>query len=173
VDLVAHLVGLGHRAIAHVAGSSAPARRRGYERSMDAHGLGAHIEVAHIDVEGGEADSGGYEAALRLLDRVGRPTAILAVSDLVALGVLAAAHALGLRVPQDLSAVGFDGTSLAGLRGVGLTTISRPHPEMPAAMTACLLGRIDDDGEPGPPIRHRVPPTSTVRGTTAQAPDAS
>lgn len=163
---VSHLVELGHQRIAHIAGITAAARRKGYERSMSIHGLGEQIEIIECD----ETDTSGYEAAFRLLNSPHRPTAIFAVNDIVALSALAAADDLGIVVPQELSVVGFDDTYLARLRGVGLTTVAQPGSEMANVMVAALVDRIEASGDDMPAVRRWLPPKLTVRTTTSTAP---
>ena len=164
---VRHLVELGHRNIAHVAGSApgAEARRKGYERAMRSHRRGQYIQVVDSD----ETDSGGYEVARRLLDGPDRPSAVFAVNDVVALSVLAAAEDLEIAVPEALSVVGFDDTYLAGLRGVGLTTVAQPVDLIAATMVDALVERIEGSGN-RPAVRQWLPPTLTVRRTTAVVP---
>jgi DNA-binding LacI/PurR family transcriptional regulator len=164
---VRHLVELGHRKIAHIAGSApgAEARRKGYERAMRTHRRTRYIQVVDSD----ETDSGGYEVARRLLDGPSRPSAVFAVNDVVALSVLAAAEDLEIAVPEALSVVGFDDTYLAGLRGVGLTTVAQPVDRIAASMVDALLERIEGSGN-RPAVRHWLPPTLTVRSTTAAVP---
>jgi DNA-binding LacI/PurR family transcriptional regulator len=72
----------------------------------------------------GDAES-GYRAAAPLLDRADRPTAIVCLSDVLALGVMRAAQERGIRVPQDLSVVGYDDIAAAG--AAKLTTVYQPH----------------------------------------------
>src|SRR5882757_7751335 len=168
---VRHLVELGHQRIAHIAGSApgAEARRKGYERAMRIHRCGQHIQVADCD----ETDSGGYEAARRLLDGTTgptRPSAVFAVNDVVALSVLAAAEDLGIAVPEQLSVVGFDDIYLGGLRGVGLTTVAQPVAQIAASMVGALLERIEGTEQTRPGVRTWLPPALTVRCTTGPAP---
>jgi DNA-binding LacI/PurR family transcriptional regulator len=165
---VRHLAELGHQRIAHLAGTApgAAARRTGYERAMRIHRRGRHVQLVDCD----ETDSGGYEAARRLLTGPDRPTAVFAVNDVVALGVLAATDDLGIAVPGELSVVGFDDIYLAGLRGVGLTTVAQPIDEIAACMVDALLARIEGDGDPHPGVRRWLPPALTVRTTTAPVP---
>jgi len=165
---VRHLVELGHHRIAHIAGTAlgAAARRKGYERAMRIHRCGQHVQVADCD----ETDSGGYEAARRLLSGPDRPTAVFAVNDVVALSVLAAAEDLDIAVPEQLSVVGFDDIYLAGLRGVGLTTVAQPVAQIAASMVGALLERIEGTNQTRPGVRTWLPPALTVRRTTGPAP---
>ena len=82
---------------------------------------------------------GGYDHGRQLLDRPDRPTAIFAGSDMQSLGVLRAAHELGLRVPEDLSVVGYDNVSVSKWIQPALTTVHQPLQEMAATATQMLL----------------------------------
>ncbi|MFD0889389.1 LacI family DNA-binding transcriptional regulator, partial [Streptosporangium algeriense] len=132
-----HLVELGHRRIAHIEGtrfSSGRFRCEGYLVAMRRHALAPYIMV-----EQGECtEEGGAEAARRLLTRDPRPTAIFAANDTVAIGVLAAAAELGLRVPEDLSVVGYDNVHLAGTQPISLTTVDQPRRAMGRSAAALL-----------------------------------
>lgn len=124
-----HLIELGHSRIAYVGGDpqqminfSAPAdRRAGWMAAM----RDAHLEPApQYDVPGLFTAAGGQAAGHRLLALPLRPTAVFAASDEMAFGVLAAAAAVGVAVPGQLSVIGVDGHELAPL--VGLTTVQQP-----------------------------------------------
>ncbi len=92
-----HLLGLGHRRVAHLAGYGAVGelRRRSFESAMRAHGPAGRAVVEPTDM----TEEGGYRAAVRLLARPDRPTAVFAVNDIACVGALSAAGELGLRVP--------------------------------------------------------------------------
>ncbi|WP_329222739.1 LacI family transcriptional regulator [Streptomyces sp. NBC_01485] len=163
-----HLVGLGHRRIAHLAGYGAAAdlRRRGFEATMSARGAAA---ADGAPVEAGDmTEEGGYRATVRLLARADRPTAVFAVNDMTAVGVLSAAEELGLRVPRDLSVVGYDDTSISRLRHVWLTTVDGAGREVGRRAARCLLDRLEQPGGEG--RVHLAAPTLEVRGTTAPPP---
>ena len=89
--------------------------------------------------------SGGYRSGLALLDRAPRPTAIFCFNDRMAMGLYQAAAERGLRIPEDLSVVGFDNQELIadGLRP-GLTTVALPHYEMGAWAVETLIRRLED-----------------------------
>ena len=161
-----HLVGLGHRRIAHIAGYGAVGelRRRSFEATMRAHGLadGARVEAGDMTEEG------GYRAAVRLLGRPDRPTALLAVNDIASVGALSAAEELGLRVPRDVSVSGYDNTSIARLRHVWLTTVDTAPYEVGRRAARCLLDRFETPGGAG--RVHLAAPTLKIRGTTAAPP---
>lgn len=158
-----HLIGLGHRRIAHIAGYGAVGelRRRSFEATMREHGLADEALVESSDM----TEEGGYRATVRLLSRPRRPTAVFAVNDIAAVGVLSAAGELGLRVPRDLSVVGYDNTSIARLRHVWLTTVDNTSHDIGRRAARCLLERLAGAGGAG---RVRLAtPTLEIRGSTA------
>ncbi|MFB9954305.1 LacI family DNA-binding transcriptional regulator [Cellulomonas denverensis] len=129
-----HLIELGHRRIGVVAGPNdlmaTRARVAGFRSAMEAAGLPVDPELIVVDEFQNET---APEAALRLLDLADPPTAIFATSDLKALGVYAAARERGIRIPEDLSVVGYDDLSLARWAGPPLTTVRQPLADMAAA----------------------------------------
>lgn len=161
---VEHLIELGHRRIAHLAGGHgavARLRRDAYVEVMTAHGLADRIVV-----EPGDAtEEGGYRAAVRLLGRPDRPTAVFAVNDISCIGAMSAAAELGLRVPQDVSMVGYDNTSLAQVRHLWLTSVDNANIEVGRRAGRALLQRIADPARPA--TEQLLRPTLRVRGSTA------
>ncbi|MGV4985921.1 LacI family DNA-binding transcriptional regulator [Streptomyces sp. NPDC001709] len=156
-----HLLGLGHRRIAHLAGHGevGALRRRGFEAAMRAHGAEPVVEPGDLTEEG------GYRGTVRLLSRPERPTALFAVNDMASVGALSAAGELGLGVPRDLSVVGYDNTSISRLRHLWLTTVDTAPYEIGRRAARCLLDRFDrPDGEGSV---HLAAPTLEIRGTTA------
>lgn len=141
-----HLIDLGHRRIAAIAGPTdmmcSLARLDGYRSALSAAGISvddALIRPADFQVEGGLTE------ALSLLSMPNRPTAIFAGSDLQALGVFEAARRLNLRVPEDLSVVGYDDIALAQWFSPPLTTIHQPLERM--GREACRLVTALSRGE--------------------------
>ncbi|WP_328875223.1 LacI family transcriptional regulator [Streptomyces sp. NBC_00287] len=158
-----HLIGLGHRRIAHIAGYGAVGelRRRSFEATMRAHGLADHARVAPSDM----TEEGGYRTMVRLLGRPDRPTAVFAVNDIACVGALSAAEELGLEVPRDLSVVGYDNTSISRLRHLWLTTVDGGGHDVGRRAARCLLDRFDRPEAPG--RVHLAAPALEIRGTTA------
>ena len=113
-------------------------------------------------------EEGGYRAAVRLLSRVQRPTAIFAANDMSCVGALSAAAALGVRVPQELSLVGFDNSSLARLRALWLTSVDGTAHAMGQQAARMLLTRIEHPDAPGQTLL--MPPRLEVRGSTGPVP---
>lgn len=160
-----HLAELGHTRIAMVAGSDqilcCRARFDGYRSTVESAGL--PVTVARGDL----TQEGGYAVARELLTGPGRPTAVFASNDLQAVGVYQAAREVGLRIPHDLSVVGFDDLPITALMDPPLTTVHQPLAEMAVAATemALALGR----GERPTQIGVELATTLTVRASTAPA----
>jgi DNA-binding LacI/PurR family transcriptional regulator len=168
---VEHLIGLGHRRIAHLDGgtaTTAAARRKGYRMTMRDHGL------SPVVVPSEHTDTAGEKAVRALLARSGRtnrPTALFAGNDFNAFGAITALEEEGLRVPGDISVVGYDNTSLSGLRRVSLTTVDQPRHRMGRLAVEALLERVR--GQRTEPARHLLQPALVVRETTGAPPGAS
>lgn len=161
---VDHLVSLGHTRIAHVdggRGAGSALRRSGYQRAMAAHGLSDRTMIASGDF----SEAGGYAAATKLLARRARPTAIFASNDLSAVGALDAAEDGGLRIPDDISIMGYDNTSLAAMHHMSLTTIHQPRENIGRVAVELLLERLEDDRTVC--THHVVAPALIARSSTA------
>ncbi|WP_309092016.1 LacI family DNA-binding transcriptional regulator [Phenylobacterium sp.] len=174
-EITDHLLNLGHVDIAHVSGpaaySASRLRRIGFETALRRRGLTFRQEWM---AEGQFTFASGLEAAERLLAGAQRPTAIFAANDDMALGVLQAAAAAGLKVPHDLSVAGFDDTPSALFSTPALTTIRHPVAEMAAAAAQRLIpqlrARMDGQAHLG---EATVPHALVVRGSTAPPPSAA
>jgi LacI family transcriptional regulator len=138
-----HLIGLGHRRIAHIRGRtdlvSAQLREQGYREALEAAGLPFDPELVRV---GGYRAAETTDAARELLSRSDRPTAVFAANDLSAIRVLEIARELGLRVPEDLSVVGFDNVPEAANAVPALTTVAQPLHQMGAEAVRLLLGLL-------------------------------
>jgi LacI family transcriptional regulator, galactose operon repressor len=137
---VQHLLDLGHRRIAAITGPpgwvASDERRRGYRSALADAGIpfdpGLELE-ADFDFEP------GMQAAAVLLDHEVPPTAIFAFSDMIAIGAMRAARARGVRIPDELSLVGFDDSAYATVVDPALTTVRQPLAEMGATAVDLLL----------------------------------
>ncbi|MFP5416447.1 MAG: LacI family DNA-binding transcriptional regulator [Actinomycetes bacterium] len=140
-----HLIDLGHTDIGLVSGptytTSAVGRREGYREALSDAGLDFDPALVVGDAFSIEA---GEEAGLTLLTRPQRPTAIFAANDYVAIGVLSIAAKLGLRVPEDLSLVGYNDIPIVGKLPVPLTSVRVPFAQIAAGALSLLL----DDRDP-------------------------
>jgi LacI family transcriptional regulator, xylobiose transport system transcriptional regulator len=161
-----HLTSLGHRRLAMITGPDrylcCRARRDGFVAAADAAGLPEPpvlSPAAPLYVEGGIA------AADALLSAPTPPTAIFTANDLQALGVYAAAQRRGLRIPDDLSVVGFDDLPFVRWSNPPLTTIRQPLTDMGAAAAHILIG--PSTGTPPSPIRVELPVALVARASTA------
>lgn len=165
-QMVEHLVALGHRRIAHIAGHPAHGasawRLEGYRSGLARAGI--RFDPALV-AQGAFSFESGVIAAKQLLDLSPIPTAIFAANDDMAAGVLYVAHERGLRLPQDLSVCGFDDTPIARQLFPSLTTIHQPTREMGRIVTQTLLTYLRD---PRPAAAYRVAHTLMVRQSTGR-----
>ena len=137
-----HLLELGHRRTAHIVGEGEVGRlrRAGYEAAIAERGLEPRC------LTGDWTETTGHRVATELLAASDRPTAIFAANDLSAVGVLAAADDLDLRVPDDLSVVGYDDSWFARLHRLSLTTIDGHIAEVGEGAGHTLIARIAGEG---------------------------
>jgi DNA-binding LacI/PurR family transcriptional regulator len=134
---VAHLVDLGHTRIAHIDGGEhliSDSRRAGYVNAMTAAGLSEQVRV----VPGGETQLDGLRAAHALLAAAELPTAVIAYNDDVAVAAMNALLQAGVRVPDDVSVVGWDDSEMAQLSHVDLTSVAQD----PIRMATLALERV-------------------------------
>jgi DNA-binding LacI/PurR family transcriptional regulator len=179
-----HLLALGHRRFGVVTFCIAPgatggladlnrqeaaaypvtrARLRGYAGAIEGAGISWADVPVHEQIE--NVPEEGRKAAEALLSRDPRPTAILAISDQLALGVIEAARERGLRVPEDLSVVGFDDVPEAARTNPPLTTVHQPHVEKGLLAARLLVAQLRGGEAAGSPAL--LPTSLVVRGSTA------
>jgi LacI family transcriptional regulator len=154
-----HLIDLGHRRIAHIAGlkdqADAVKRKEGYMRAHADAGLAVEPRLI---IEGNFLETGGLMAMNRLLD-LGVPfTAVFCANDQTAWGARLALQRRGLRVPEDISLVGFDDLPPSAFMSPPVTTVCQPVYEMGLAVAASLLQALGQP--PAAPTSH--PPLSLV-----------
>ncbi len=161
-----HLLDLGHRRIAMISGPvdwlCCRARLDGYRAAMDAARVPVDpdlVRVSTLYVEG------GFRNGVELLNLPDPPTAIFAANDLQALGVYEAARQAGIRIPEDLSVVGFDDLSFTQWAGPPMTTVRQPLVQMGAAAAELVLAVAD--GNPPENNRLELATTLVVRQSTA------
>ena len=169
-----HLVALGHRHIAFLAGPhklhSAITRENDYRTAMETAGL--HVEKKWV-IECDHTLKGGVAGFAQLQKLAARPTAILCSNDMTAIGVLRAAYMDGLRVPQDLSVVGLDDITFAEFTLPPLTTIRLSRQDLARAAFEAL--RQQAESAAGAKIQREflVSTSLVVRGSTAAPPGAA
>lgn len=164
---VDHVIELGHREIAHLAGpeaiSTGHLRRRAFYNALEQHGLRLGDDLH--EAAGGYTREEGAEATRRLLDRRPEVTAIVAANDLLALGAYDVARERGLQCPDDISIVGHNDMPMADMVSPPLTTVRISQRALGREAADLLLHRIRGDG-----IETRnivLAPTLIVRGSTA------
>jgi LacI family transcriptional regulator len=165
-DATAHLIALGHRRIGCITGipnsTLNETRIRGYQQAL----AGADIVVAPSLIRAGDYTAAeGVRHTHALLDTLDPPTAIFAFNDLMAMGVMQAAHERGLRVPADLAVIGFDGLLLTQHTCPPLSTVEQPVAEMGASAIAMLLDRVKERAD-GPARVKTFPATLVARAST-------
>ncbi|TKK91573.1 LacI family transcriptional regulator [Herbidospora galbida] len=140
LEATRHLLELGHRRIAMITGPefafSSRARLDGYRTALDAAGIPADPALIR---RGSFQIEDGVVHARRLMELSAPPSAIFTANDGMAIGVYRAAHELGLRIPEDLSVVGFDDTATWRWANPPLTTVRQPLAEMGSAATEMLI----------------------------------
>jgi DNA-binding LacI/PurR family transcriptional regulator len=163
---VEHVTSLGHREIAFISGPlalrSARVRREAFIGSLQRKG----IDPGMVE-EGNHQVDGGHQAMARLLDRGRRPTAVLGSNDMTAIGALGAIHERGLRVPEDISVVGFDDIHISRYIQPALTTVKLSREEIARVAFKALFAMKQDGGSGA---EYAVEPTLVVRKSTGPAP---
>ena len=164
---VDHIVEVGHRHIAFISGPldlhSARTRRQAFLDAMRAHGLSPDKRMIR---EGTHTAEGGREAMQRLLRLSKRPTAVIASNDWTAIGALNAIASAGLRVPQDISLVGFDDIPLVSYTTPPLTSVQISAADVGSVAFEALFGLMAGDRAEGDV--YQIPTKLVVRGSTAK-----
>ena len=172
LKVVAYLASLGHRRVGHIAGPqntmTGVDRREGYFAGVRAYGLDDDPELV-VEADAFSEEAGDHALQI-MLEAPARPTAVFAANDLIAIGMLQRLRENGVRVPTDLSIVGFNDIPLAGLLEPALTTVRVPQLQMGAAGGHLLIDRLE--GRPVGEIRVTLPAELVVRAS-AVAPPAS
>ncbi|MCE4553937.1 LacI family DNA-binding transcriptional regulator [Roseateles cellulosilyticus] len=166
---VEHLLSLGHRRIAFIAGSpytgQSGERQAAYVDALNAAGIA--VDPALI-VPGRFVQTGGHAATQQLLDLLDPPTAIFAANDEMAFGAIDAIHSRGLRVPADISVIGFDDIATSSHIHPPLTTLRQPLAKLSASAVGELVALIEGRGVE--PRRIALPLELIVRESTGPAP---
>ena len=167
-----HLIALGHRRIGYVSGARPTASRtlrfRGYCDALAAAGITLDPALVSESAEDlgfddTNAAESGQRATMRLLDLPARPTAILGMNDMHALGACAAIRERGLSVPDDISVMGIDDISIARIANPPLTTVHQPFDALAQQAVDNLIARMGDADRP--PAHVVVEPQLVVRAS--------
>ncbi|MES2151827.1 MAG: LacI family DNA-binding transcriptional regulator [Pseudomonadota bacterium] len=168
-DAVSHLTELGHRRIGFIRGSAytgqSAERERGYRQALSDAGIA--IDPALI-IQGDFSERSGLEAGTALMALADRPTAIFSASDEMGLGCMVAIRAAGLRIPHDISLIGFDDVPASSIIQPRLTTLRHPVAEMAKVAVQELMRRIQ--GHSGRRQRIEFPSEFVIRESTAPPP---
>ena len=168
-DATHYLLELGHRRIGFITGDMqlgcAHDRLQGYKEALQEVGIAFDEQWV---VEGDFLQPSGYAGAALLLGRKERPTAIVASNDVMAFGVMEAVRDHGLRIPEDISIIGFDDIPQAASVHPPLTTIRQPLEEMGRVAAQLLLEIIETPSQPG---KHIALPTQLIVRHSCQAPN--
>ena len=169
VEIMTHLLSLGHQRIGFIYGIAVPElgtdRLFAYQESLQTAGLPVDPGLV---VECGPTTEDSYRATLQLLESPSRPTALLAINDLLAVGALRAIKDLGLDVPRDISLVGYDDIPLSKYLVPRLSTASKDGEKIGREATRLLLARLKDPDRP--PQEIRLPARLILRESTGPAP---
>jgi DNA-binding LacI/PurR family transcriptional regulator len=163
--VLGHLTTLGHRDIVHITGGANPSakdRARGYREVMRELGLEPR------EIPGAFSHEAGQQAARRIVTTTPLPTAVVAANDLVAVGAMGVFESLGLRVPGDISVVGYDDSQIARLDLVQLTSVCQGIDQFGSAAVELLVNRIADPDTPR--VVQRIGTTLVERSTTNRPP---
>lgn len=167
-----HLFSLGHTDIAFISGPlglrSAQLRAQTFRKAMKGHRLTSHPQWTQ---QGDHRVEGGHAAMLRILksgeSSAPLPTAVLTSNDLTAIGAMGALHEKGLRIPEDISVIGFDGIELSAYTQPALTTLFVPRAELAAAAFRSLYQSKTEAGRKPTEQESVIEPRLLVRGSTA------
>ncbi|MGC5173194.1 LacI family DNA-binding transcriptional regulator [Microbacterium sp. DT81.1] len=168
-----HLLEFGHRRIAfcNIGGDQYIASRLrydGYARALTEHG--AHLDRRRVLTLEDPGTSTAYAPLLALLNSPHRPTAVFCFSDQIAFAAFQAARDIGLRIPEDLSVVGFDDQRfIADALRPALTTVRLPHYEMGAWAAQRVIDRMQED-MPSPPLVEKIPCPLVMRESVGPPP---
>ena len=175
-QVITHLASLGHRRIALLGGQmtspSTQPRREGYFQAMEECGLPVDPSIV---LEGIYDRAWGREGMARLLASGYPPTAVFAGGDGIAEGIYETCREGGVRIPQDLSVIGFDDTPAAAHLDPPLSSVRQPLVQMGASAAATLLDQLDAGAAKEPTTARQIilPAQLIVRGSTASAPPRS
>ena len=157
-----HLIELGHRQIAFLAGVVSPQKEQGFRKALAQARLRARPELMLLS---GLKESGIADALVRLLDADPQPTAIVATNDTLAIRTIKTLLTMGRSVPKDLSVTGFDDIETARLISPGLTTLRIPLDQLATEAVHLLISQIDGQALKGP-ARIILPTRLVVRGSS-------
>jgi LacI family transcriptional regulator len=173
-DATKYLINLGHRRIGFITGlreiQSAVDRFEGYKAALTEYNIAFDDTLV---AEGDFFNASGYEAGQKLLQLKPHPTAIFASNDLMAFGAMQAIGEQGLRIPHDISLIGFDDIPQASMVHPQLTTVRQPLDQMGRVAVRLLLEQIENLGNPERAVRRVTLATHLIKRESCQSIDVS
>lgn len=171
---VQHLAALRHEQIAFISGplslKSALARHRAFTQSMEEIGLG--VDPKHL-IEGNHTMEGGIAAMRKLLSLQRRPTAVICSNDMTAIGAMRESYDQGIRIPQDLSVIGFDDIRLAQFVTPPLTSVKMSQTEIARLAFNALLAEVQRKAPTPTGSEYGLKTTLVLRDSTGMVPGAA
>lgn len=160
-----HLIKIGHKKIALINSDEkylyARQRRKGYQKAMEKHGIPVNDDyIYHTQQLGFDY---GQQAMKKILNLKDRPTAVFAVSDLLAIGALKEINSNGLHVPNDIAIIGFDKIDFSNMTHPTLTTIAQPMYKMGTVAAQMLINKIKGETVESIILDHEL----VIRGSTS------
>ena len=166
-EAVSYLIGIGHKRIGLISSNtrytSAEQREKGYINALS----NANINIDEdLIIRGDYGFNSGFDCANKLISLNKSPTAIFAISDMQAIGVIKALKNRGIRIPEDISVVGFDNIAFSAIYDPAVTTVSQPIYRIGIKAMRILISRIKDETYPAQHIimRHGL----VIRESTAE-----
>jgi DNA-binding LacI/PurR family transcriptional regulator len=170
IQMMSHLLELGHRRIGFIFGvvkkTLGDERLLAYQMMLNKAGL--PVDETLI-IRTGTTYQDGYLAALELINRSPRPTAILALNDVLAIGAMHAIYEKGFRIPEDISVAGFDDIDVSPYHNPSLTTLNVNAEELGRTSIRLIIQRLSNTGIE--PQNILVPPKVIIRKSTGPVPE--
>lgn len=146
-EAIKYLIEIGHRKIGFISDTITTKKRLdGYKIALEENNIEVDDEL--IEIRSGRSEEIGYQAGLKLLSKINRPTAIFCVNDLIAIGVMRASFEMNIKIPEQLSIVGFDDLPISKYLPIPLTTVSQPIKDIARESLFLLIDRIKNPEKP-------------------------
>ena len=163
-EAVKYLIEIGHRRIGFISDTVTTKKRfEGYKNALEENNI--EIDETLIEIRNGRSEEIGYQAGLKLLSKPNRPTAIFCVNDLIAIGLIRASFELNIKVPEQISIIGFDDIPVSRYLPIPLTTVSQPIKDIARESVGLLFDRIKNPEKPS--ITKKLKTNLIIRKSTS------
>jgi Transcriptional regulators len=163
-EAVKYLIEIGHRRIGFISDTVTTKKRfEGYKNALEENNI--EIDETLIEIRNGRSEEIGYQAGLKLLSKLNRPTAIFCVNDLIAIGLMRASFELNIKVPEQISIIGFDDIPVSRYLPIPLTTVSQPIKDIARESVGLLIDRIKNPEKPS--ITKKLKTNLIIRKSTS------